>query len=471
MGKTYFSLSDNLNFSGKAIKIKANSTDPPIKEEKKGRAYFNNDFQSQIYQSILASQPQLAFAKNDSIIQVETDIRFLNSSAQVGRISIEMTENDGFLVKSNVALNKVTTGAVDMGAAQVEEKEWIVVSGMQVEGFKYQFIETALHDIDNLILEGVDPANITWIVFVHDYVYPPRNYDRERFSKTAENLGINIEFVENRMEFIHYINTKDQNGCGTLREKTKIKYLSVFAHGQTPKFTGGEETQLSFAYKLNSIKKGEDENECEDENEDVEDMINFRTPEIEELDEKAFCSDVVTRFFTCNTGTADKKGVRFAQKWVNKVGGVVFAYQNARSNYIFMNATMGEINIAFNNPGRRFDISVADIVNGTLAKCHDILDERSTELITSIMGENKRETAKYIAENIIVYPVSEEWKIKQERKKDRDREDEHGIQYGYSDKGCLQYPMLNNLGGDWQIILGTWPEKRGFLKYERTYDE
>lgn len=178
-----------------------------------------------------------------------------------------------------------------------------------------------------------------------------------------------------------------------------------------------------------------------------------------------------TRFFTCNTGTADKKGVRFAQKWVNKVGGVVFAYQNARSNYIFMNATMGEINIAFNNPGRRFDISVADIVNGTLAKCHDILDERSTELITSIMGENKRETAKYIAENIIVYPVSEEWKIKQERKKDRDREDEHGIQYGYSDKGCLQYPMLNNLGGDWQIILGTWPEKRGFLKYERTYDE
>lgn len=138
-----------------------------------------------------------------------------------------------------VALNKVTTGAVDMGAAQVEEKEWIVVSGMQVEGFKYQFIETTLHDIDNLILEGVDPANITWIVFVHDYVYDPKEYDRERFSKTAENLGIKIELVEDRIGFIHYINTKDQNSCGTLREKTKIKYLSVFAHAQTPKFTVG----------------------------------------------------------------------------------------------------------------------------------------------------------------------------------------------------------------------------------------
>ena len=32
MGKTYFSLSDNLNFNGKAIKIKANSTETPTKE-------------------------------------------------------------------------------------------------------------------------------------------------------------------------------------------------------------------------------------------------------------------------------------------------------------------------------------------------------------------------------------------------------------------------------------------------------
>jgi hypothetical protein len=82
MGKTYFSLSDNLNFNGKTIKIKANSTEPPIKEEKKGRAYFNADFQSRIYQSILASQPQLVQVKSDSIIRMETDLRFLNSSAQ-----------------------------------------------------------------------------------------------------------------------------------------------------------------------------------------------------------------------------------------------------------------------------------------------------------------------------------------------------------------------------------------------------
>ena len=255
MGKTYFSLSDNLNFNGKAIKIKANSTEISAKEERKGRAYFNADFQSQIYQSILASQPQVVRVKSDSIIRTETDLRFLNGSAQVGRIAIETGENGGYFVKTNVALNKVTTGAAHMGSAQVEEKEWIVVSGLQVEGFKYQFIETALHDIDNLMIEGVDPANITWIVFEHDYVYISDKHDRKRFSKTAENLGIKIQFIENRTGFIHYINTKAQDGSGTLREKTKIKYLSVFAHGQTPIFTGGDETQLSFAYNLNKIEK------------------------------------------------------------------------------------------------------------------------------------------------------------------------------------------------------------------------
>lgn len=277
MGKTYFSLSDNLNFNGKTIKIKANSTEPPIKEEKKGRAYFNADFQSRIYQSILASQPQLVQVKSDSIIRMETDLRFLNSSAQVGRIEIEMGENGGYVVKTNVALNKVTTGAAHVGSAQVEEKEWIVVSGMQLKGFKYQFIETALHDIDNLIIEGVDPANITWIVFVHDYVYIPRDHDRERFSKTAENLGIKIQFIENRTEFIHYINTKTLDGSETLREKTKIKYLSVFAHGQTPKFTGGDETQLSFAYDFNNDEKNRKKINWEG-------IINFRMSEMQVLD-------------------------------------------------------------------------------------------------------------------------------------------------------------------------------------------
>lgn len=83
-----------------------------------------------------------------------------------------------------------------------------MVSGLQAEGFKYQFIETALHDIDDLIENGVEPSSITWIVFVHEFVYAPENYDREHFETTANTLGINIQFIESKIQFINYINSK-----------------------------------------------------------------------------------------------------------------------------------------------------------------------------------------------------------------------------------------------------------------------
>jgi len=347
----------------------------------------------------------LSSVARDSIISTEIDLSFITSSAQVGRIDIEATADGGYFVKTDVALNKVTTGAINNGTAQVEDKEWLVVSGLQVNGFKYQFIETALHDIDELINEGIDPASITWIVFVHDYVYEPKDNDREHFCKTAETLGIKIELIENRIRFINYINAKAQNGFGKLREKTKIGYLSVFGHGQTPRFTGGDETQLSLAYSLNKSEENKYESR------ELEAMINFRQPEIEELDKNAFSSDVLTMFYTCNTGTADANGERFAQNWVNKVGGKAYAFQNARSNYIFINSTMDQISAAFNLPGP-YDVAVSDIINKLREMSHDMLDGPSTELFTSILGENNRETAEYIAENIVSYPVSEEWKIK-----------------------------------------------------------
>lgn len=457
MGKTYFNLSDSLNFNGKTIKIKANATEPSVQEDGKGRAYFKAGYQSQIYQSVLASQAQVGSVMTDNMISKQTDLRFINSFAQVGRIDIEAKDNGGYFVKTNVSLSKVITGATDKGVANVEDKEWIVVSGLQVKGYRYQFIETALHDIDTIINLGTDPTSITWIVFVHDYVYKPKNKDREHFCKTAENLGIKIELIENRIRFINYINTRSQNGYGKLREKMKITYISIFAHGQTPLYTGGKETQLSLAYNLN--KSEENVHELE-----LEGLINFRQSEIEELDKNAFSSTMLTMFYTCNTGTADANGDRFAQKWVDRTGGEANAFQNARSNYIFINSTMDEINLAYNLPGEDFDKAVSDVTNGLLELGHSIIDGAHTELITLIVGENQRETARYMAENFL--PVTEEWKIKKQRKEDRLRKDENGYEFGYPDKGSLQYPMLNNIADDWKIILGTWPDKRGFLNYK-----
>ena len=86
-------------------------------------------------------------------------------------------------------------------------------------------------------------------------------------------------------------------------------------------------------------------------------------------------------------------------------------------------------------------------------------------MLTKILGESNRDTAEYIAKYIITHPVSEEWEMKQERKIDRNRVDEYGKRYGYADKGSLQYPMLNNILDDWDIVSKTLTEKRGFIKF------
>jgi len=455
MGKTYFNMSDSLNFNGKAIKIKANATEPLEQEERSGRAIFPVNMQSQIYQSVLASQPQVSSAQTDNGISIETSLSFLNSSAQVGRINIVETNSNGYSVNTDVALNKVTTGALNLGSAKTVELEWLVVSGLQAEGFKYQFVETALHDIDVLIESGTEPSNITWVVFVHDYVY--EDYDEMHFKKTAVTLGIKIQLIEDKNQFINYINIKSKSGYSKQREKTKICYLSVYAHGQTPLFTGGTETRLSIGYHLNQSEENE-------KNVDWEVKINFLQSDISSIDGNAFHNKMVTNFFTCNTGTADANGERFAQIWVNKTGGETYAFQNARSNYIFINSTMDQINLAFNFPGSK-DIAVSDIINKMREVNHEWFDVPTTEVLTAVLGKDNRDTADYIAKKIVGYSVSKEWEIKQERKADRERIDEQGKRYGYADKGSLQFPMLNNILDDMDIISKTWREERGFLKF------
>lgn len=120
MGKTYFNLSDGLNFNGKAIKIKSNATEPLRQQERNESTTFPVTIQSQIYQSVLGSQPQVNAVGTDSAISVEILLRFLSSSAQVGRINIAGTNKTGYFVKTNVVLNKVTTGAPNMGAQRIQ---------------------------------------------------------------------------------------------------------------------------------------------------------------------------------------------------------------------------------------------------------------------------------------------------------------------------------------------------------------
>ena len=447
MGKTYFNLVDELNFSGNEIKIKGCSVQPLEKQVTSGSATFRTDL-SHIYQSVLASQPQMCSTEPVHGVSPEVYLSVMNSSPQVARISIEGNEKDGYVAKTNTSLNKVSMRDASATSAKVEDTEAIVVSGLQAKGnFKYQFIETALHDIDVLIEAGTSPTDITWIVYWHDDVY--RHYDRIHFQESANKLGIKMQKIESKKQFINYINCKNKNGGGTARNNIKISYMSVFGHGQTPIFTGGNETQLSFGLGLNLSEV------------ELEQTINFLQSDIEQLKTEAFATNPITYFFTCNTGTAGRDQLRFAQLWANKTKGETWAFTNARSNYIFMNSTMDEIGIAFNFPGDKIDVAVSDVINGLRDEGASI----STEVLTKIFGEQNRETVKYVSEHFIFYPVSEEWRLKKARADDRERVDSQGNKYGYADKGSLQYPLVNNIGDDMDIILGTLGQSRGFIKF------
>ncbi len=453
MGKTYFNLADQLNFNGSGIKIKGNAVKPLEKQMVSGSATFGTEL-SRIYQSVIACQPLIHGGKPADGIPAEVYLSVINSSPRAGRINIEGNEKTGYVVKTSVSLNQVSMRNASTASAKAENTEKIVVSGLQVEGrFKYQFIETALHDIDVLVEQGTSPSDITWIVFWHNYVY--QDFDLKHFQETASQLGIKLKKIESKKQFINYINYKNQSGYGKGRKDTKISYMSVFGHGQTPRFTGGIENQLSFGYDLD--RKFNDDFLTQN--------INFLQSDIKSIKLEAFSTNSATYFFTCNTGTADKDGLRFAQVWANKTRADTYAFKNARSSYSFMNCSMDEINAAFNLPGKKMDIAVSDIINGLREKGNEWADSINTEIITKVIGEERREVAQYISMFIVPFSVSEEWKQKRARGKDRERVDRNGHKYGYSDKGSLQYPMINNSIDDLDIILGTMGEERGFKKF------
>lgn len=325
---------------------------------------------------------------------------FFTEDSYLGDISNPLTLNRYNYVKSS-PLNYIDPTGF----------ESLVISGLQSEGYKYQFIETALHDID--VQKESGRNDITWLVFDNEEIYA--RADISHFKETAENIGVSVEFLNNKDDLINYINYKSLEDKRAEREYDKITRISVFSHGQTPRFTGGEENQISFGYELGNAAD-----------------YNFTQSDIERLLNEAF-DRTSTLFFSCNSGTADEEGKRFAQEWSNKTGGLSLGLQNARSNYSFINSTADPVPIAFDFPGNKMDKSLSDVLNG-------IADQLGLE-------------------------TSEDWREKQNRKEERQREDANGNIYGYSDKGSLKYPIESSLLGDADIVVGTLFEERGWVVY------
>ena len=101
--------------------------------------------------------------------------------------------------------------------------ETIVVSGgtADTDEFDYQFIETAIKNINDLNADGVPVEDITWMVVEAGYT----QIDLNNFADTANKLGVNYIGISNKEQLIDYINDK---GGGTTRAEDSITNMTFF---------------------------------------------------------------------------------------------------------------------------------------------------------------------------------------------------------------------------------------------------
>lgn len=199
--------------------------------------------------------------------------------------------------------------------------EIIVVSGGIDDNskFDYMFIEPALKNVNDDIASGVPKEDITWMVVDAGYTETQMN----NFNNTADKIGVNFVKVDNKSEFINYINNKDG---GMTRAEDRITQMSFFSHGQSPIYAEEvKENQLSFAYHIENLTTNREN-------------IDFLQSDIASLEANAF-DRTLTVFYSCNAGTNDTNGKSFAQEWSNKTGGTSYGIANGRTLYSPINMT------------------------------------------------------------------------------------------------------------------------------------
>lgn len=194
--------------------------------------------------------------------------------------------------------------------------------------FDYQFIETAIKNINDLNADGVPVEDITWMVVEAGYT----QIDLNNFADTANKLGVNYIGISNKEQLIDYINNK---GGETTRAEDSITNMTFFSHGLSYKYSK-EENQLAFAYHVSNVDQ---------------DSINFTQSDIQRLESAAFLN-TTTIFYSCNSATKDENGMSFAQTWSNKTGGTSYGIENGRTLYAMINVAAswglygGPVNIA-----------------------------------------------------------------------------------------------------------------------------
>jgi hypothetical protein len=148
---------------------------------------------------------------------------------------------------------------------------------------------------------------ITWVIADHGW----SDLNRSEFAGTAVRRGVDIVFVSDKDQLFNYINyqTTNPSGAGSpavssARANDPITNISFFSHGSS---TNGGVVMLGFDYGNNPNRS-----------------LDIGTPDINSIYPDAFSNDLVSSFYSCNTGTALENS--FAQYWVNRFGGETTAF-------------------------------------------------------------------------------------------------------------------------------------------------
>ena len=178
--------------------------------------------------------------------------------------------------------------------------EYIVVSGGKYNNgradgeYNYEFIEPAIKKLRELksLKNG---EGITWMITADGW----SENDKAKFYEVAGEIGVGIQWIESKDDFINYINNKSDGN----RASDPIRKFLTFSHGYDFEHTGWTDDRgvLELGAGI-SIS--------------VDDINN-------KLWATAF-DNPNSWFGSCNLGTAGDRS--FAQAWANKFGGTVWAF-------------------------------------------------------------------------------------------------------------------------------------------------
>jgi len=183
--------------------------------------------------------------------------------------------------------------------------------------YQFEFIDTALKQIELWLEEGIDPSEIGWLITNLGW----SDQQITDIEEAASSYGVNFTWINGVDDITSYINTGGLDGS----ETDTITHFSVFSHGL--KDNGGT---IALGYGHDTTKN-----------------LSWGISDLDNLNASAF-DKTISWFYSCRTGRAGG-GKSFAHHWANLTNGATYAVLgiNGRTDYSYING--GPIEKAFSD--------------------------------------------------------------------------------------------------------------------------